>query len=116
MIYTNQKKRELNKALMSKLDLGQYKETGGGIYLYVGQLPKGCEEITSESHLRRIVPEDIRPWNNVIPIFIEDNDKGWAVAYANCSESSIEKISEKLNAHRIYYLPGLAIRKGGNNG
>lgn len=112
MIYTNQRRRELNKALFSKLQnplIETFAEEGNP-HLFIRQLPEGAEEIISTDCLIRNVPNSPLPWNKVLPVFVPselDGRKAWMVSYVNCSKGSIGMALEKMEANGMFYVPSL---------
>lgn len=115
MIYTNQRKRELNAALLSKLNNPETEEGGDGLHVCLSHLPGGAEELDTPGKLEKAVPECVRPWNRVLPVFISERS-GFLVAYVNCSPDSMRMAAEKMSTHRVYYVPGLEIGKEAAHG
>lgn len=115
MIYTNQRKRELNAALLSKLNNPESKKNSDGLYLFLTKLPDRAEELDTPGKLERAVPECVRPWNRVVPIFISMGEL-YLVAYVNRSTDSMRMAEEKMSIHRVYYVPGLTIGKEAGDG
>lgn len=116
MIYTNQRKRELNEALLSKLKNPQTKKTDGDdTHVYLPQLPPGAEEMEIPEKLEKAVPVCVRPWDNVLPVFI-DMGHSFLVAFVNRSSDSMRMAEERMANHKMYYIPELTIRKGEDYG
>lgn len=116
MFYTNQRRRELNKALFFKLQNPLLATaTEDGVHLFLERLPEEAEEMTSEIALRQNVPHCALPWNQVMPVFMPVNNrgkKGYLAGYVNDSEESICAASEKISSCGLYYIPGLTLVKG----
>lgn len=116
MIYTNQRRKQLNKALFLKLK-NPLEETitDGGLHLFYKQLPPGTEEVMSEDGLKRNIPANVLPWNAVLPIFVEierDGQKAYMVNYVNRSQQSIAMALSAMEKHTVYLIPGLVLEKG----
>lgn len=116
MIYTNQRRKQLNKALFLKLK-NPLEETitDGGLHLFYKQLPPGTEEVMSEDGLKRNIPANVLPWNAVLPIFVEierDGQKAYMVNYVNRSQQSISMALSAMEKHTVYLIPGLVLEKG----
>lgn len=117
MIYTNQRRRELNKALFSKLQnpLIAILSEEGDSHIFLGHLPENAEEISTDNCLIRNVPRGVLPWNQVMPVFIPALFKGkkaYLVNYVNNSNKSIQMALEKLDTCGMYYVPGMKLEKG----
>lgn len=117
MIYTNQRRRELNKALFSKLQnpLITTLAEEGDSHIFLEHLPKDAEEIPTDDCLMRNVPRGVLPWNQVMPVFIPamyNGKKAYLVNYVNNSQKSIQTALEKLNTCGMYYIPGMTLEKG----
>lgn len=116
MIYTNQRRKQLNKALFLKLK-NPLEETitDGDLHLFYKQLPPGAEEVMSEDGLKRNIPANVLPWNAVLPIFVEierDGRKAYMVNYVNRSQQSIAMALSAMEKHTVYLIPGLVLEKG----
>lgn len=116
MIYTNQRRKQLNKALFLKLK-NPLEETitDGDLRLFYTQLPPGAEEVMSEDGLKRNIPANVLPWNAVLPVFVEierDGRKVYMVNYVNRSQQSIAMALSAMEKHTVYLIPGLVLEKG----
>lgn len=116
MIYTNQRRKQLNKALFLKLK-NPLEETitDGDLHLFYKQLPPGAEEVMSEDGLKRNIPANVLPWNAVLPVFVEierDGRKVYMVNYVNRSQQSIAMALSAMEKHTVYLIPGLVLEKG----
>lgn len=111
MIYTSQRKKELNAALLSRLGLPEI-EDGDMLHVRLSRIPGNAVEIDVPNTLEKAVPFCTRPWDEVLPVFISGTDGHPLVAFVNCSRDSIDLAIEKMETRKIYYIPGLTIRKG----
>lgn len=116
MIYTNQRRKQLNKALFLKLK-NPLEETitDGDIHLFYTRLPDGAEEVLSEDGLKRNIPSNVLPWNAVLPVFVDmvrDGQKVYMVNYVNRSQQSINMALSAMEKHSVYLIPGLVLEKG----
>lgn len=117
MIYTNQKRRELNTALISKLPnpLVKINAEEGDSHIFLDRIPKNAERIMTEDCLIRNIPGGVHPWNQVLPVFIPSifrGEKMYLVGYVNDSKESIQSAIRKLESCGLYYVPGLKLKKG----
>lgn len=121
MYYTNQRRRELNKALFIKLQnplLENFAEEGDP-HMILEKLPLNAEEVISEDCLVRNIPFSPIPWNKVMPVFFPVNyngRKGYMAAFVNRSDKSIRAALEKLNSCGLYYISGMTLEKGADYG
>lgn len=116
MIYTNQRRKQLNKALFLKLK-NPLEETitDGDLHLFYTHLPPCAEEVMSEDGLKRNIPANVLPWNAVLPVFVEierDGRKVYMVNYVNRSQQSIAMALSAMEKHTVYLIPGLVLEKG----
>lgn len=117
MIYTNQRRRELNHALISKLQnpLISTLSEEGDAHIFLEHLPQDAEKILTDDCLIRNVPRGVLPWNQVLPVFIPSDfggKKAYLVNYVNGSKESIRLALEKLDSCGIFYVPGMKLEKG----
>lgn len=117
MIYTFQRRRELNSEFMGRyFSLKSYEEKSGIPYLYVSELPTGAMQADSIRDLN--VPQCSRPWNHVVPVFIRtlivngengESSELYIVSYVNCSNPSLTMAADYIASGRLYYIPGVSI-------
>lgn len=107
MDYTYQRLRILNSVLLENRPGIQ--TSSDGLHLYTDRLPADAVQMTSESLLRNKVPYSSNPWDKVLPVFIRTASGRIRIAYVNCSEKSITKVSEKIEEGRVYYIPSLIV-------
>lgn len=115
MEYTNQKRKELNRAFISKLNNPQIEMDEGGTHLFLLNLPTSAEEVESAREIIRNIPRSAFPWNNVLPILMKTNTSGvnkYLIGYVNSSDKSIECAVKKVGEGKVYYIPGFTLKKG----
>lgn len=120
MIYTEQKRKELNEAFCCHfLDHHFNTNKNGSVRaIRINELLPGTRRVESITELRDMVPVHSKPWKSVVPVFIEskqmDEDgrsllTDYRVNYVNCSEQSLEQASEYILSGKLYFIPELII-------
>lgn len=119
MIYTNQRRRELNAAFFSKSGYPEAKARKDGDFAYLKRLPKGAEKAETVSAVERETPVCTRTWDAVLPVFIETEYEGermYMLTYVNSSPGSIRMLTERMARSSVYFIPGFTLEKGADYG
>lgn len=125
MIYTFQKRKELNEAFIAKLktrlggELIPETKTGKGIpILYLSKIPDGAERVFSIADLMYKIPHQVRPWDEVVPVILRVKENGkettYEVGYVNCSPGSINIATERIANGAMWIMPGMTLKTDKN--
>ena len=125
MIYTFQKRKELNEAFVAELKkrLGEElipgTKTGKGIpILYLSKIPDGAERVFSIADLVYKIPHQVKPWDEVVPVIHRVKENGtettYEVGYVNCSPGSINMATERIANGAMWIMPGMTLKTDKN--
>ena len=125
MIYTFQKRKELNEAFIAELkkrlgeELIPETKTGKGIpVLYLSKIPNGAERVFSIADLVYKIPHQVKPWDEVVPVIHRVKENGtettYEVGYVNCSPGSINMATERIANGAMWIMPGMTLKTDKN--
>ena len=125
MIYTFQKRKELNEAFVAELKkrLGEElipgTKTGKGIpVLHLSKIPDGAERVFSIADLVYKIPHQVKPWDEVVPVIHRVKENGtettYEVGYVNCSPGSINMATERIANGAMWIMPGMTLKTDKN--
>ena len=125
MIYTFQKRKELNEAFVAELKkrLGEElipgAKTGKGIpVLHLSKIPNGAERVFSIADLVYKIPHQVKPWDEVVPVIHRVKENGtettYEVGYVNCSPGSINMATERIANGAMWIMPGMTLKTDKN--
>ena len=123
MIYTQARRRALNKALRNMYPEVDFFESANGIpVMKCSTLPKGVKHINNTDDFIRQVKEHcthrnemgttITDYNKTLPVFIEsmELDKNkvqhfYRVNYVSANECSLQKAADYISEGKLYAVP-----------
>lgn len=115
MIYTYQRRKEMNEVLLAKLKIDNAKIERGVPYLYIAHLPESTERVNSIADLLFKLSQKAKPWDEVIPVFIkmqQEETVSYQVNYVNSSPGSIAMATEKIKLGDMWMIPELILKRG----
>lgn len=125
MIYTFQKRKELNEAFIAELkkrlgeELIPETKTEKGIpVLHLSKIPNGAERVFSIADLVYKIPHQVKPWDEVVPVIHRVKENGtettYEVGYVNCSPGSINMATERIANGAMWIMPGMTLKTDKN--
>ena len=116
MVYSYQKRKELNEAFMAlypQIEV-DYKRDGVPV-IHTENLPSVVAPVESLHTLKELIPETAFPWKVVLPVMYKIkklNEEGefvdlYEISYANCLPKSMELAESRIDKGNLWMFPDL---------